>query len=102
MLILPGEPAAGQEVFGSASPVACTVCHSMDGTAGIGPSLQGIATRAAARVSGVSAEGYIRQSILDPTAFLVEGFAPVMPVDFGENLSSQQIDDLVDFLLTLK
>ena len=50
----------------------------------------------------MSAEEYIRQSILDPLAFVVDGFAPVMPVDFGETLSPQEIDDLVAFLLTLK
>ncbi|MEE9198315.1 MAG: hypothetical protein V3U26_00805, partial [Dehalococcoidia bacterium] len=74
-----GDPAAGQQVFGSAAPIACSVCHSLDGAPGLGPSLQGIAGTAATRVSGLSAEEYIRESITTPTAFLVEGFSPVMP-----------------------
>ncbi|MFQ5873912.1 MAG: c-type cytochrome, partial [Dehalococcoidia bacterium] len=81
-------------------PIACNVCHSLDGTVGLGPSLQGIASKAVTRVSGLSAEEYIRQSILDPAAFLVEGFSPVMPLDFGDTLTDQQLDDVVAFLLT--
>src|SRR3989304_872699 len=66
----------------------------------------GVATRAATRVAGLTAEEYIRQSILDPNAYVVEGFADengesVMPNNFGETLSEEQISDLAAFLLTL-
>ena len=100
--VTPGDPVAGAVVFNNASPIACSVCHSLDGTVGLGPTQQGIATRAATRVSGLSAEEYIRQSILDPNAFMVEGFSPVMPTTFGTELTPQQIEDLIAFLLTLE
>lgn len=97
-----GDPGSGETVFQTAIPIACSVCHSLDGTAGLGPSLQGVASRAGDRVSGLSAEEYIRQSILDPMAFIVEGFSPVMPLDFSTQLTGQQINDVVAYLLTLE
>ena len=86
----------------SASPLPCSACHSLDGTVIIGPSHKGDATRAGTRVPGLSAEEYIRQSILDPGAFIVPGFVNVMPANYGETLTPQQIDNLVAFLLTLE
>ncbi|MEE9248366.1 MAG: cytochrome c, partial [Dehalococcoidia bacterium] len=72
-----------------------------DGTSGLGPTLQGIAAGAGNRVSGLNGEEYIRQSILDPNSFVVGGFPPgIMPANFAETLSSQDIDNLVAFLLT--
>jgi hypothetical protein len=61
-----------------------------------------MAGTAATRVSGLSAEEYIRESIITPTAFLVEGFSPVMPTTLGTDLTPQQIDDVIAFLLTLE
>ena len=97
-----GDPTAGQQVFQSSKPIACSVCHSLDGIDGLGPSQQGIASRAGTRVSGLSAVEYIRESIIDPMAYLVEGFSPVMPLDFSEQLTTQQIDDVIAYLLTLE
>ena len=98
----PGDPAAGEQLRNTAKPIACSVCHSLDGTVGLGPTQQGIATTAAARVPGMSAEEYIRQSILDPGAFIVEGFTPLMPTTFGTDLTPQQLEDVIAYLLTLK
>lgn len=59
---------------------------------------------AASRVAGLSAEEYIRQSIVEPQAFTVEGFedqANTMPPDFGEKLTPEELDLLVDFLANL-
>ncbi len=95
----------GQVVF---SVAGCTACHTISGISigTIGPALDGLATRAATRVAGLTAEEYIRQSIFDPNAFVVEGFADDtggsrMPKDFGEKLTEEQINDLLAFLLTL-
>jgi hypothetical protein len=62
-----------------------------------------VATRAATRIPGLTAEEYIRQSILEPDAYVVEGFpARQMLQNFDEILKNEQLDDLVAFLLTLK
>ena len=83
----------------------CRDCHAISGlsVADDCPSLDGISQRAAMRVEGYSAEEYIRESILFPAAFKVEVEKDVvMPPNFGEKLSPQQIDDLVIFLLSLE
>jgi sulfur oxidation c-type cytochrome SoxX len=92
----------GQAVFLQAG---CNACHTISGisTGNIGPALDGIASRAGETVSGVTAEEYIQQSIMDPSAFVVEGFADgIMPQTFADTLSEEQIGDLVAFLLTLE
>ncbi len=81
----------------------CRVCHSLvPGKVVVGPSLDGVATRAASRVPGMSAEDYLRQSIVDPGAYVVDGFPDAMLRNFDELLTDQEIDDLVAFLLTLE
>jgi cytochrome c len=80
-------------------------CHTVTGisTATVGPVLDGLASRAGDQVEGVSAEEYIRQSILDPNAYVVEGFTEgIMPQTFGDTLTEGQIDGLIAFLLTLE
>ena len=50
---------------------------------------------------GLSAEEYLRESIEDPAAFIVEGYSDFMPKGFKILLSGEDIDGLVAFLLTL-
>jgi cytochrome c2 len=82
----------------------CRICHSLEPEVVlVGPSFAGIATRAATRVPGLSAEDYLRQSILEPNAYVVEGFpAGQMLQNFGDLLTEEDIDNLVAFLLTLE
>jgi mono/diheme cytochrome c family protein len=71
----------------------CAACHTIDGTAAagtIGPNL-----------TTVSAKGveYIRQSIVTPSAVVVEGFPDnVMPQTFGTTLTPEEIDTIVAYL----
>jgi mono/diheme cytochrome c family protein len=90
--------ARGRRVFLNAG---CGGCHTIEGlTSGTaGPNLTNIGTVAATRVPGKSAEDYIHESILFPSAYIVEGFTDIMPKTFDELLSDQQIEDLVTFLL---
>jgi hypothetical protein len=94
-----GEGLFNQRVVGS-NP-GCVTCHSLDeGVVLVGPSLAGIADRAGSTVPGVSAADYLRQSITEPDAFVVDGFVEgQMPGGWDESLSPLQIDSLVDFLL---
>jgi mono/diheme cytochrome c family protein len=97
----------GDELFQEAtigSLAGCKTCHSLEpDVVIIGPSLAGIGTLAESRVTGVLAEDYLRQSILDPNAHLVEGFpANVMPNTYQKQLTEEQIEALVNYMLTLK
>lgn len=106
---LPPPPgvAAGRELFSSSrigASTGCSICHSLEpGDPGVGPALAGVATRAADRVAGLDAEAYLRQSILDPDAYVVEGFraGQMLPI-YGEALTAGEVDALVAFLLTLR
>ncbi len=66
----------------------------------IAPTWQGISGRAGDRVPGLSAEEYLRESIVDPAAYIVEGYSDGMPKGFKILLSGEDIDSLVAFLLT--
>jgi mono/diheme cytochrome c family protein len=103
----PGQPsvdaadpvARGQQLF-AAEP--CGRCHRLDGLPGasgtVGPDLSHVATAAAQRRPGMSAEAYLRESIVTPDAFTVPGYPrAVMP---ALALDEQQVSDLVAFLLT--
>jgi len=102
-----GDPLAGERLYYEMSlgtNAACRICHSLTpDEVLVGPSLAGVATRARTRVPGLSAEAYLRQSILEPEAYIVPGFpAGQMVNNLGQVLTPTQVDDLVAFLLTLK
>jgi ferredoxin/cytochrome c551/c552 len=101
------DPAAGEKLYSESSlgtNAGCRICHSLDPDETlVGPSFAGIATRAAERVPGMLAEEYLRQSIIDPDAYVVEGYpSGLMVPNLAETLSDAQIDDLVAFLMTLE
>lgn len=103
-VVLVGDPEAGRQLFIS---LGCTACHTIssipEAIGVLGPNQDDVATRAATRVEGLSAEEYIRQSILDPSAFVVSGFPDfVMPQDYGTRLSEKELNDLIAYLLTLE
>lgn len=103
----PGDAEVGKNLFqqpASAAAPSCSSCHSIEpGRTLTGPSLEGVAERAAERVPGMTAEDYLRQSILEPDAYVVESFSPgVMYQDFGGVFSDEDIDNLVAYLLTLR
>ncbi len=82
----------------------CRLCHSLEpDTVLVGPSFDGVATRAETRIPGVTAEEYLRQSIVDPDAYVVDGYPKgQMFNNFGQVLTPEDIDNLVAFLLTLE
>ena len=103
-----------EPVFAEDAPLfitkGCGACHSIEsveGAAGnIGPDLTDIATVAATRVPGQTAEEYIRESILDPNAFVVPdcptgpcGIPTLMPLDISGTMEGEEYEDLVEFLL---
>ena len=89
----------GQAVY----TLRCAQCHALTpDTVVIGPSLAGIATRAASRVPGYDTQTYLETSILIPEDYLVDGFANTMPTNFGKELTSEEFAALVAYLMTLK
>ncbi len=88
----------------------CGACHAIGalGEAGkVGPDLSAIGIVANDRIDGMSATDYIVQSIIEPNAFITPEcpngtcFANIMPSDYTSRLSSEQINTMVLFLLSL-
>jgi nitric oxide reductase subunit C len=91
--------AEGMKVFNQ----DCAACHALTpDTIIVGPSLAGVAGRAASRMLDLDAKQYLELSILKPEAYVVKGFSDMMPKDFGKKLTGEQLDALVAFLMTLK
>src|SRR5579885_3381424 len=71
--------ANGQAIF---QQLGCPTCHQME-TQGRGPTLIGVYGHSVPLEDGrvvTADENYIRESILAPTAKVVSGFKPIMPV----------------------
>lgn len=68
--------AAGDKIFREKGQ--CTTCHGI-GRAGRGPDLAGVGARAGTRRPGTKPAAYLVESLLKPSAFVVEGFPNIMP-----------------------
>ncbi len=82
----------------------CKQCHSIDGTRLAGPTFKGLwqSERRFTNADPVTAEeNYIRESILNPRAKIVEGYQPVMPTYQG-SLKDEEIGAIIEYLKTLK
>ena len=95
-----GLASGGEQVFSGAG--GCVACHSLEpGVTLVGPSLDGIGARAGTQRPDYPPDAYLYQSIINPNAFVVQGFqAGIMPQTFGDLLSDQQLADVIAFLKT--
>ncbi len=89
-----GDPANGEQLFAA----SCGGCHGP--ADGAGPALTGMGEQAATRVDGVPAAEYLYQSIVDPGAYVVEGFVDIMPTTYGEDYSDDELNNIVAYILT--
>jgi mono/diheme cytochrome c family protein len=99
----PGDAGRGAALFDQSINGAppCATCHTLDGTVRAGPSMQGYADHAAAHAGDASLEDYTYTSIVQPAAYVVEGFSNIMYAQYDRQLTPQQIADLIAYLLTL-
>jgi mono/diheme cytochrome c family protein len=80
----------------------CAECHDgpgWDSPVGIGPSLRDAAAWAGTRIAGMSAEDYVRQSVVAPQAFMSPVASPgpfEMPTI---TVSAEELDALVAYVL---
>jgi cytochrome c oxidase subunit 2 len=91
--------ASGEKIF---AELGCVTCHRTD-TQGRGPNLQGVFGKPVLLADGrtvTADENYIRESILDPGAKVVNGFKPVMPT-FQGLVSEEQLNALVAYVKSL-
>ena len=91
--------AAGEKLFGERG---CATCHLADGS-GRAPSLLGVFGHPVKLTTGetvMADESYVRESILFPSAKIVAGYTPIMPVFQGQ-LSDEQVLDLIAYVRSL-
>lgn len=101
-----GDPANGQVLFNRFQPAAgfaCATCHYVDREDQlIGPGLLNVSARAESRVAGMSVYDYLHTSIVNPGAFVVPNFPDgLMPRNWADVYSEDEIDDLIAYLMTL-
>jgi len=92
---------AGQQLFHT---LGCVSCHGANGEGGRGPTLAGLFGRKTQLTGGqtvVADEAYIRESIINPQAKLVDGFGPIMPTFQGQ-ISEDQLVQLLAFIKSLQ
>ncbi|MDZ7715848.1 MAG: c-type cytochrome [Balneolaceae bacterium] len=91
--------ARGQQIY---EQNACQTCHSRDGSDGVGPTHLNIFGRQEQLTDGSTVtadEEYIKESIVNPNAKIVQGYDPIMaPYSF---LSDAEVQSLVEYLKTL-
>lgn len=98
-----GDPLNGQVLYSGA--LACSGCHMVSGGV-VAPHTEGTFTRTEeTRLSDpllkdYTPEQYIVESIVNPAQYVAPNYQPVMPTDFGERLTAQDLADLLAFLLS--
>jgi len=100
----PSATAAGK---GLVQKHGCLGCHSLDGSASVGPSFQGIGGRQVTVIANgesrtlTSDRDYLEKAILDPNVEIVEGYPPAMPPYAGK-IPEEDMTGILDYLLSLK
>ena len=91
----------GKDIF---TGLGCGSCHTLGkaGTSGtVGPKLDDLKTAAAkfGKQTKQTPQQYVEQSIVDPTAFTVPGFAKGVMPSYKGRLKPKQVQALVTYLL---
>lgn len=82
----------------------CNACHSMDGNPLVGPTFKGLYGRSGKLADGqayTADDAYIKESILNSAAKIVEGYQPLMPPYAGQ-VSDEEVADIIEYLKTIK
>jgi cytochrome c oxidase subunit 2 len=82
----------------------CLACHSVDGTERAGPTWLGIYGKEEILSDGTTIivdDAYLIKSILEPNEQIVQGYENVVMPPTGQNMSEQQILDVIEFIKSL-
>ncbi|RIH64954.1 cytochrome c oxidase subunit II [Mariniphaga sediminis] len=87
--------------------IGCFACHTTDGSKLVGPSFKGIWGEEVTVTTGGKErqvtvdEEYIRRSIYDPNADVVDGFNKGLMLSYEGQLSEEDIENIIEYLKTL-
>jgi cytochrome c oxidase subunit 2 len=88
--------------------IGCFACHTLDGTKLVGPSFKGIWGAEHTVVTGKETrkitvdEEYVKRSIYDPGADVVEGFMKGLMITYEGQLSEDDVANIIEYLKTVK
>jgi cytochrome c oxidase subunit 2 len=92
----PAQAGAGRELF---EQYGCVACHETN----LAPSLAGVFGQPVRLTDGTTVtadENYLRESILNPSAKVVEGYQPIMPT-FAGQLDDEQLLRLIAYIKSI-
>jgi cytochrome c oxidase subunit 2 len=98
-----GDPVVRGQKY--AEQFGCFACHTTDGTKLVGPSWKGVYGHEVTLDSGAKVtadETYLLQSIKQPGAQIVQGYANIMPANIADQMTESQIQDIIAFIKSLK
>lgn len=91
----------GQRVSSNAG---CVACHSSDGSRLVGPTWAGLWNAERPFTDGSSAvadENYLRESIMEPNAHIVEGYAPNQMPTYAGRLEEHELNMIIAYIESL-
>ncbi len=103
--VLESPTATGKRIMQN---IGCFACHSLDGSKLVGPSFKGVwgterTVKTGKEMRQVMAdEEYIKSSIYDPNADLVDGFGKGLMLTYEGQLSEEDIGNIIEYLKTVK
>ncbi|MGI6207600.1 MAG: cytochrome P460 family protein [Anaerolineae bacterium] len=101
---LPGTSALIAAGAAHVERLGCRVCHSVDGSAGLGPSFLGLFGSNVFLQDGtmvMADEAYLRDSILEAHRQAREGFPPALMPDYSGRITPAELDAIVEYLKSL-
>ena len=87
----------GEQIFTAAGCAGCHTLAKANASGNIGPSLDELAQSASEQEG--TPEDYVRESLLDPDAVVVEGFQAGVMQPYEGRLNDEQLQTLVEYLL---
>jgi cytochrome c oxidase subunit II len=92
---------AGQQLYQS---LGCVSCHGQNGEGGRGPALANLSGSKVFLTNGQTVtadEAYLRESIENPSAKVVNGFSPIMPTFQGQ-VTPEQLIQIISYIKSLQ
>ncbi|MFW5656735.1 MAG: cytochrome c oxidase subunit II [Bacteroidota bacterium] len=97
--------AAGRQIV---QRLGCNACHSTDGSRLVGPTFKGIFGKEETVITDGNErtitvdEEYIKRSILEPNADVVEGFNKGLMLSYKDQLTEEELNQVVEYLKTIE
>lgn len=104
MAVLGSDPSARGEIW--AKNNGCLSCHSVDGSPSVGPTWKGLFGATVTLADGTNVtidDAYLHNAIVNPNLQVAAGFSPgVMPQNYQASISDQQVNEIVEYIKSLK